>query len=71
MRGEIGKISSRKVVLNYIKRKGRDLPPIFENVAICIGCGNEEHVNTCGFCEDCWIQFSHLRGEQNGKKRVR
>lgn len=42
------------------------LPPIFANVAICMACGKEEHVNTCGFCEECWVQFSHLRGRNAG-----
>ena len=36
------------------------LPPIFDNVAICMACGKEKHVNVCGFCEDCWITYSHL-----------
>jgi len=37
------------------------LPSIFENVGICMACGKERHVNTCGFCEECWLTFSHLR----------
>jgi len=40
------------------------LPPIFENVGICMACGKEKHVNMCGYCEQCWITFSHLRGEK-------
>ena len=61
MRGKTEEIDSHKVVLNYIKRKGTTLPPIFENVAICMACGKEKHINTCGFCEKCWVQFSSLR----------
>ena len=61
----------RVLVLNWVKRRSRKdiLPPIFENVAICMACGKEKHVNTCGFCEDCWIQFSHLRDINFGRKR--
>ena len=36
-------------------------PPVFSNTAICMACGKEKHVNTSGYCEDCWIQFSHLK----------
>ena len=35
--------------------------PVFENTAYCIACGKEKFVNTCGFCEKCWITHSHLR----------
>lgn len=60
---------------SYGERKGGkghislpvSLPPIFENVAICMACGKERYVNTCGFCENCWITFSHLR---KGKPRI-
>lgn len=34
---------------------------IFENTAKCLACGKEKFVNTSGFCEKCWITFSHLR----------
>ena len=61
MRGKTEEMNSKKVVLNYIKRKGVFLPPVFENVAICMACGKEVHVNACGFCEKCWMDFSHLR----------
>jgi hypothetical protein len=61
MRGKTEEIESHRVVLNYIKRKGTTLPPVFENVAICIACGKEKHVNACGFCESCWITHTHLR----------
>ena len=61
MRGKTEEINSQKVVLNYIKRKGANLPPIFENVAICMTCGKEKHVNASGFCEDCWVTYAHLR----------
>ena len=37
------------------------LPPIFGNMAICMSCGKERHVNNCGLCSECWITFSHLR----------
>jgi hypothetical protein len=37
------------------------LPPIFDNVAICMACGKEKYVNTCGFCEDCWVTYAHVR----------
>jgi len=37
------------------------LPLIFSNVAICMSCGKERHVNASGFCEECWITYSHLR----------
>ena len=40
------------------------LPPIFENVAVCMACGKERHVNTCGFCEECWVTYSHLRSRK-------
>lgn len=50
-----------------LKNKGRViLPPIFENVAICMGCGKEKHVNIYGMCESCWVTHVHLRG---GKPR--
>ena len=61
MRGKTEEINPKKVVLNYIKRKKVSFSPIFENVAICMACGKEKFVNTCGFCEECWVQFSHLR----------
>ena len=61
MRGNLDDITEKRVVLNYIKRRGANLPPIFENVAVCIACGKEKYVNTCGLCENCWVQFSHLR----------
>jgi hypothetical protein len=66
MRGKIDNITEKRVVLNYIKRRGATLPPVFENVAICMACGKEKHVNASGFCEGCWETFSHLRG---GKPR--
>ena len=68
MRGNIDDITEKRVVLNYIKRRRANLPPIFENVAICIACGKEKHVNVSGFCEDCWVQFSHLRKRVFHKK---
>lgn len=37
------------------------VPPSFANVAICWACGKERHVNTCGFCEECWVSFYHGR----------
>jgi hypothetical protein len=59
--GRREKIDSKRVILNYIKRKGATLPPEFPNTGICMACGKEKHVNTCGFCALCWVQFSHLR----------
>ena len=60
MRGKTGKIDRRRVILNYIIRKEKVLPPVFENVAICIACGKEKHVNAYGFCEKCWITHAHI-----------
>ena len=60
----VDEIDHRVLVTNWIKRRGvveDPLPPVFENAAICIACGKEEHVNTCGFCEKCWCDFAHLR----------
>ena len=51
---------------SYEERRKIIPPPIFENVAICMACGKEKHVNTCGFCEDCWVQLSHLRSKSMG-----
>jgi hypothetical protein len=64
MRGKLDNITEKRVVLNYIKRKGVFLPSIFENVAICIACGKEKYVNASGFCEDCWITYAHLRRQK-------
>ena len=64
MRGKTEEINHKKVVLNYIKRKGVFLPPVFENVAICTACGKEKHVNASGFCESCWVTYAHLRRNQ-------
>jgi hypothetical protein len=61
MRGKTEQINPKRVVLNYIKRRGSNLPPIFENIGICMACGKEKHVNASGFCESCWVSFSHLR----------
>ena len=65
MRGsnEIDSFGRRILVTNWVKRKGNEdpLPPEFVNTAICIACGKEKHVNTSGFCQLCWVQFSHLR----------
>ena len=44
-----------------VERLLRKDAPVFENVAICMACGKEKHVNASGFCEECWVQFSHLR----------
>ena len=54
-------IDSERVVLNYIKRKGTSLPPVFANTARCQACGKITYVNSFGFCEKCWMRFSHLR----------
>ena len=27
----------------------------------CHACGEETHINTCGFCMDCWAGYAHLR----------
>jgi len=56
----------RQTHKSYGERRGGKnrvevLPPIFENIGICMACGKERHVNTCGFCEECWITYSHLR----------
>ena len=69
MRGKIkDTMDRRNLVLNWVKRKGNEDPlkdvPVFENVALCQACGKQRHVNTCGFCESCWVQFSHLRGKK-------
>lgn len=64
MRGNIDVITEKRVVLNYIKRRGANLPPIFENVAICMACGKEKYVNASGFCEECWLTFAHLRSQK-------
>ena len=67
MRGKIeNTMDRRNLVLNWAKRKGVEdpLPPEFVNTAICMACGNERHINSCGFCEKCWVQFSHLRGRK-------
>ena len=66
MRGKIGSempVHEKNLVLNYLKRRGmrEEEEPAFPNTAICIGCGKEKHVNPFGFCESCWIRFSHLR----------
>ena len=42
--------------------KGRiNLPPIFDYMGVCWSCGKTKHVNAFGFCEKCWITYSHLR----------
>ena len=62
MRGkERERIDSKRVVLNYIKRKGVSLPPVFANTARCQACGKITYVNTFGFCESCWVTHAHLR----------
>lgn len=40
--------------------------PIFANVGICWACGKTEHVNTCGFCEKCWVTFAHGKARLSG-----
>jgi hypothetical protein len=55
------KLVEKQTGKSYGKRRRVILPPIFENVAICMACGKERHVNASGFCEKCWVQFSHLR----------
>ena len=51
-----------------IREEGRyriAIPPLdFPNVAICHACGKEAHINTCGFCEKCWVTFAYLREPQ-------
>lgn len=42
------------------------LPPIFANMGICWACGKERHVNSCGFCEECWITFAHGKARLSG-----
>ena len=37
---------------------------VFENMGICHACGKTAHINTFGFCEDCWVGFAHLRRER-------
>ena len=44
------------------------LSPIFENAGICMACGKEKHVNASGYCESCWVQFSHLRKKGEGRE---
>jgi rRNA maturation endonuclease Nob1 len=61
MRGKSEEIDSHRVVLNYIKRKGTTLPPVFANTGRCQACGKVTHVNTFGFCERCWVTYAHLR----------
>ena len=66
MRGKmrVDKVDHRILVTNWLKRRGVEedpLPPIFENTAFCLACGKEKFVNTSGFCEKCWVTFSHLR----------
>jgi hypothetical protein len=58
---DVLKLVEKQTGKSYGERRKIILPPIFENVAICMGCGKEKHVNASGFCEDCWVQFSHLR----------
>ena len=67
--GRRKQIDPKRVVLNYIKRKGATLPPVFENTGICMACGKEKHVNVFGMCESCWVTHAHLRGGKirNGK----
>ena len=74
MRGKIGNempVAKKNLVLNYLKRRGvreeeeeEEEESAFPNTAICIGCGKEKHVNPFGFCEGCWIRFSHLRKKE-------
>lgn len=50
-----------EIYMNMLRRDKEENE--FPNTAICHACGRERHVNTCGFCEKCWITFSFLRGE--------
>ena len=61
MRGKTEEINAEKVILNYIKRKGTFLPPVFANTARCQACGKITYVNSFGFCEECWVTYAHLR----------
>jgi len=54
-----------------MKRENDPLPPIFENIAICMACGREKHVNTCGFCEECWVTYAHFRKPQLERREER
>jgi len=51
-----------------MKRENDPLPPIFESVGICMACGKERHVNTCGFCEECWVTYAHVRKPERQEK---
>ena len=31
----------------------------------CHACGEETCINTCGFCEACWLKYAHLRVEKD------
>ena len=53
MRGNIDDITERRVILNYVKRKGGT--PVFNFIGICMGCGKEKQLNAFRFCEECWI----------------
>lgn len=67
MRGKTEDMDLHRVALNYAIRKGKidPVPGIFANTAICMACGKENYVNTFGFCEKCWVRYSHLRESKN------
>ena len=65
-RGRVDEVDNHVLVTNWIKRRGVVEDPLsdtptFPNTAKCLSCGKEKFVNTSGFCEKCWIAFSHLR----------
>jgi len=63
-------LSEDKGEMNEKTHKSKPIfSPIFDNAAICMACGKDRYVNTCGFCEQCWVTFSHLRKGETGEER--
>ena len=61
MRNTRGRVDVLRDEIEEEKKNPLSNTPTFPNTAKCLACGKGKFVNTSGFCEKCWITFSHLR----------